>query len=446
VVPGTTDAYTITVSDSGPSDATNVGVNDLLPAGETFVSDMASPGTSYDSLTGVWTIGTLAAGGTDTLTITVSISPSATGAVSNTAVASASDALTVTATDTDTLTPEADLSVTKSVDNPSPVMGNDLTFTIVVENIEPSDAAAVAVNDLLPSGLTYVGYAASTGTYNPTTGVWNIGTLAALGSQTLTLTVQALGSGTIPNIATIGSTTADTNPTNNAASSTLAVIPATGATGGLVPSPPIDLTAHDGQITLNWLPSVSSGGSQVTSYEIFRFTSGTEASLIATVTGVSYVDSNVIPGTTYFYYVEAANSFGVSAPSNIASSTAPAAAPSPGPVPTTGSCNSYSANAAFVCALYEDLLGRAPDAGGLATWLAALSAGQSRSTVALGILSSPEYSSYLISGYYESFLGRPPDPGGLSLFVRQLSAGVTDEQVISEIVGSPEFYVDTAGT
>jgi uncharacterized repeat protein (TIGR01451 family) len=50
---------TITLSDAGPSAATNVEVDDFLPAGITFDSATASQG-SYNNGTGVWTIGSVA--------------------------------------------------------------------------------------------------------------------------------------------------------------------------------------------------------------------------------------------------------------------------------------------------------------------------------------------------------------------------------------------------
>src|SRR5262249_9489102 len=51
---GDTIHYTITLADNGPNAATNVTVQDTLPAGVAFVSASASQG-SYDSTTGVWT-------------------------------------------------------------------------------------------------------------------------------------------------------------------------------------------------------------------------------------------------------------------------------------------------------------------------------------------------------------------------------------------------------
>ena len=101
--PGTDITYTVRVSNAGPSNATNVSVSDLLPSGETYVSSNAPAGTTYNSTTGIWTVGLLAAGASATLTITAAISSSATGTISNTATATATDASSVSATDTDTV-------------------------------------------------------------------------------------------------------------------------------------------------------------------------------------------------------------------------------------------------------------------------------------------------------------------------------------------------------
>lgn len=69
---GDTLTYVLTVTNSGPDDATNVAVTDLLPAGLTYVSD-DSAGATYAPASGLWTIGDLANGASMSLRITVTV-------------------------------------------------------------------------------------------------------------------------------------------------------------------------------------------------------------------------------------------------------------------------------------------------------------------------------------------------------------------------------------
>jgi hypothetical protein len=114
--------------------------------------------------------------------------------------------------------------------------------------------------------------------------------------------------------------------------------------------------------------------------------------------------------------------------------------------PTSPPSCTESGDARFVCALYSDLLKRAPDAGGLAYWEAQLAGGTSQSQVVLDMLTSAEYRNALVENYYKTFLGRAADPGGLSFFDGELSQGASDQSVMEGILGSPEFYADSGGT
>ncbi|MDO8735714.1 MAG: WxL domain-containing protein [Thermoleophilia bacterium] len=60
--------YTITVSNGGPNGATGLVVTDILPIGMTYVSN--DLGAAYNSGTGRWTVGSLAASSSATLNIT----------------------------------------------------------------------------------------------------------------------------------------------------------------------------------------------------------------------------------------------------------------------------------------------------------------------------------------------------------------------------------------
>ena len=166
--------FTVTLSNQGPDAATGVQVTDLLPAGLTFVSATPSQGT-YDSVTGVWTVGTVSAGAAQTLSITAMVvSPAAqtnTGTISD---ADQFDPNTANNTASATETPQqADLSVTKTVSDATPNVGDQITFTVTLSNQGPDAATGVQVTDLLPAGLTFVQRNPSQGTYNNVTGVWD---------------------------------------------------------------------------------------------------------------------------------------------------------------------------------------------------------------------------------------------------------------------------------
>jgi uncharacterized repeat protein (TIGR01451 family) len=84
VTAGATAVYTIAVKNNGPGTATNIVVNDVLPAGVTYVSNTTTHGT-YTAPD--WSIASLVSGASDTLKITVT-APNATTSpiiVSNTA-------------------------------------------------------------------------------------------------------------------------------------------------------------------------------------------------------------------------------------------------------------------------------------------------------------------------------------------------------------------------
>jgi hypothetical protein len=113
---------------------------------------------------------------------------------------------------------------------------------------------------------------------------------------------------------------------------------------------------------------------------------------------------------------------------------------------TSSVCSSDSGNAAFLCAAYGDLLGRAPDPAGSAAFEAALSNGTSRVQVAFEIATSLEYRNDFVNGLYESYLGRSATKAEISGWVNLLAGGVSDQRVLESILGSPEFYLNAGQT
>ena len=219
---GANITYTIRVTDSGPDTATNVTVEDTLPAGLTYVSSSASQG-SYDPVSGQWTVGTVNVGTPQTLAIICTVTRLLPGP--NTASISHSDQfdpVTANNSDSASISPlSADLALTKTVSNPRPNVGDTVAFTVNLTNDGPANATSVTVSDLLPAGLTLVGSDPTQGSYDPATGVWTVGTLVSSATVTLTLDALVVSSAAQTNTATIShSDQFDPNSGNNSDTAT----------------------------------------------------------------------------------------------------------------------------------------------------------------------------------------------------------------------------------
>jgi hypothetical protein len=122
-------------------------------------------------------------------------------------------------------------------------------------------------------------------------------------------------------------------------------------------------------------------------------------------------------------------------------------------------------NAGFVTVLYENALGRAPDAAGLNTWVGGLDSGAlTRPAVVLGLSESaeskartapaladglwaPDPEAVAVERIYLTALDRPPDAGGLAFWTNALDSGaVTVRQLEAALVGSAEFGAKYGGT
>jgi uncharacterized repeat protein (TIGR01451 family) len=250
---GATFTYTLTATNNGPDDATGVTVEDILPAGVTYQSDNGAG--AYDSVTGIWTVGDLANGASETLDITVTVNNgTANQQISNTAcveTSSPADPDTTNNCDTVVVTvvpvviqqpqaQSADLEVTKTVSNPTPNEGDTIVFIVSVLNVGPNVANNVTISDIMPTGLTFVS-STGTGSYSAATGVWTIGTLGVpnTASLTVTATVNAGTAGQrLTNTAAIRSSDQpDPDATDNSASASV-TIPAVAGTQQPEPTEP----------------------------------------------------------------------------------------------------------------------------------------------------------------------------------------------------------------
>jgi len=219
---GETIIFTVTLTNHGPSQATGVIVTDVLPPGLTFVPATPSDGT-YDSTSGVWTVGTVTTTTPQTLQIqAVVVSPND---ETNTVIISHSDQPDFNPSNNQasvTVMPgTADVSVIKQVNQNLQIFSMPVTYTIIVHNNGPSTATGVITTDTLPARLMFVSATASQGLFDPQSGLWSIGTLANGASATLQITDLVAAIGPITNTASVEALERDPNLSNNTSSVTI---------------------------------------------------------------------------------------------------------------------------------------------------------------------------------------------------------------------------------
>ncbi len=98
-----------------------------------------------------------------------------------------------------------DLAITKEVDDDSPLLNSNITFTITLENTTMDRVLDIVVTDLIGgnTGFDYVSHTASKGTYDQTTGEWSIVELTSEETITLEITATVSTAGQLQNTATI---------------------------------------------------------------------------------------------------------------------------------------------------------------------------------------------------------------------------------------------------
>jgi uncharacterized repeat protein (TIGR01451 family) len=195
--------FTLSVTNNGPNNATSVALTDLLPTGLNYQSSSGS-GT-YNSGTGVWTVGALDVGQTAELLITAKVVN--TGEIVNTATITNSDQIDPDITNNSssmvlnrsTSNPNhsliADLAVQKTLNRATARAGDTgVVYTVVVRNNGPDSAHGVTIADVLPAGVSQVSARASQGTYS--SGSWSVGTLSANAYALLDITATVTATAT----------------------------------------------------------------------------------------------------------------------------------------------------------------------------------------------------------------------------------------------------------
>lgn len=236
--------YTITVTNNGPSVATDALVSDNFPSAFTSVSytSVANGGATGNTADGAGDISdslTLQPGASVVYTITAQLSNTATGTITN----SASIAAPIGVLDPDltnnnavaqtTVIPAADLAVSISPGTLTANVGQPLIFTVVVTNSGPTPLTGVQLAGVLPEGLidiTYTSTSAGGASGNTANGTGVPGDLLDLPTgASVVYTITATPAPGSVGVHTISFSVAgpeditDPDPLNNTATATLRV-------------------------------------------------------------------------------------------------------------------------------------------------------------------------------------------------------------------------------
>ena len=241
VVAGGLLNYTLTVTNHGPSTATNVVVIDQLPGDNlSFINDsLGACIPSGNPITLTCALGTMANGQTITFTVQTQVPANAlsifginTFTLTNNASVSADqldpNTSNNSASATTVITESADLMLTKTCkpDTTSAPAGSTAVCSIKVTNLGTSDAQNAVITDTILSSIPFTvssvsvssGFCSPTSITTPVTSATltcTIGTVAAGSGMTMIVAFSAASGGNIDDTASVAATTPDPNNSNN---------------------------------------------------------------------------------------------------------------------------------------------------------------------------------------------------------------------------------------
>jgi uncharacterized repeat protein (TIGR01451 family) len=315
--------YSVTITNVGPQDDSNVVLSDAIGAGSTFqgigtVGDVTEITPTLNDVT----FASLASGAS--VTVGIFVRAANAGIYIDTASVAANegdpDETNNTAFVTDTvIAPSADLRVTISSPTPNPVLTNQTyNYSVTVTNVGPQNATNVVLSDAIGAGSTFYGVATS-GDITEITHTLNDVTFASLASGasvTVGISIRAANAGLYVETASVTANEADPDATNNTSFVTDTVIAPSADLRLTISSPAPDpvVTNED----YNYSITVTNIGPQDAGNVVLSVTvgagstihttatSGEITNLTATLTDVAF--ANLAPGAsvTVGFFVRAA--------------------------------------------------------------------------------------------------------------------------------------------
>ncbi len=240
--------YTVTATNNGPAEDSNVTLTDTLPTAANLISDSANGGLTPTVQNGVVTlsIGSLAIGASETLTIVVDATGAAGTSLTDSAAVSGQlpdpNAANNTATLTLPVRGISDLGISAVASALNVPVGEPVTFTLTVTNAGPVNEPDAVVTSQLPANASFVsatdtqGQAPSVGKDGVLTA--DLGELAANGSATVTLILapQVENIGTLSETFAVAGQNVDPSLGNNSVSPSVTVVPAADLSVAISPS------------------------------------------------------------------------------------------------------------------------------------------------------------------------------------------------------------------
>ncbi len=231
-IAGNNVEYTLSVANAGPSPAENVVAVDELPAGASFVSGQNCENAGA---TVTCQVGDLAVGASTDVVITVAVDGAFTGTTLSNIASVSSDTFETNMVNSSTsestqVERKVDLAVTKSA--PAAIdAGEEVTYTIKVDNNGTSDALGVELSDPVPLDVSQV--SATNGGSCDTTVVCTWPVLTAGDSTTVTVVANVPPQTPAGTVITNTATATSTDPDQNAADNTDSAVTTIDATADL---------------------------------------------------------------------------------------------------------------------------------------------------------------------------------------------------------------------
>ena len=236
---GDVETYTITITNNGVIDATNIEVENYVPQGFTVTN--ISNGGSITNSTINWPTFDLDSGQTTTFTfqVTVNAPTGTTDEYINVAQITAVDQTDQDSTPnnfdgTDSLEddeaiivntlPVTDISINKIVDQPESNINDTVTFTITATNDGAVAATNISIEEALPNGYSFNSATTTLGLYDDNIGEWIITSLNVNQTATLTISATVIEGDDYLNIATLSYLDqVDNNSSNDIGTATITV-------------------------------------------------------------------------------------------------------------------------------------------------------------------------------------------------------------------------------